>query len=949
MDVFDIGEIVSESPIKEKVKVPNEFPSIEPSTYRIAICGEAPGLEEESQGKPFVGQSGRMLDKCLSSAGIVRASCFVGNVCQQRPPKNDINSFEFDGAEIQEGLTQLSSDLQRYAPNLVVLLGKTALYAAKGTKNISDWRGSFFISDREPFKGYKCIASFHPAYCLRQYDNTPLLMWDLVKAKEEGKTHEWKPPVRDIKIDLSYQSILDQLQAIKASAKTISYDIEGGIDSISCIGIATSPVEGFVVPFIRLDGSHVWSLDEEAGLWRAIAEVMADSSVKKIAQNSLYDRFVLQFSQQILIRGNEDDTMLHGWEYGCELDKNLGFLNSLFTKEPFYKMERKSEDDQVFLLYCGKDACTTYEINEKLKTLLPPLSKEHYKDNNSALNFLLYAELRGIRYDQTEANKRLALVQCEIDLLQVRLDKIAGDLGAIPQIDWTQSHEAILQKVQETCCHKREQTKPKKDYEETYPEVEKLLRSKQGNLEEAEKAHVSRVLGFTLNIRSHKKFHDFLYITCGLPTQWKKDPSTKEMKRTANYESLLRLSKTHTHPVLPIVKSMALHLSRRKMLSIKSHNGRMHCGYNLVGSETGRITSSKSVIGGFGKDRVGTNLQTIPDDWDLEDESELITEGLRDLYLADEGCDLGKCDLKGSDGWTIGAYMALLGDDTMLEDLKYGLKPAQIVAYIMRHGVDQYLKIAKDRTALKEALKEIKKEDWDYFCCKCLIWGFAYLLGVKKASEMIFVMSEGKINLSQKQTQVIKDAVFVRYRMKIWHDWMTKFLTSQPYPAKLTAPNGFTRKFFGRNGALKGQQCEILGEALAHMPQVVTTMATVTAARRLWNDPDNRLPIRNATASPDTSTASIAATTNVEPTSSSFHGPRGLRVEPLHQVHDELLMQWKKEDRSWAIDKIKSWFNNPITIVLPTDKSKKVTFTIPFEGTVCSAWSAAGEHYIQLI
>jgi hypothetical protein len=78
--------------------------------------------------------------------------------------------------------------------------------------------------------------------------------------------------------------------------------------------------------------------------------------------------------------------------------------------------------------------------------------------------------------------------------------------------------------------------------------------------------------------------------------------------------------------------------------------------------------------------RVGGNMQTIPGDWDMEDKEHPLTQGMRDLFVADPGCYIGKCDLKGADGWTIGAYMAMLGDSTMLEDLKFGLKPAQIVA-----------------------------------------------------------------------------------------------------------------------------------------------------------------------------------------------------------------------------------------------------------------------------
>ncbi|WP_196300113.1 hypothetical protein, partial [Streptococcus pneumoniae] len=79
-----------------------------------------------------------------------------------------------------------------------------------------------------------------------------------------------------------------------------------------------------------------------------------------------------------------------------------------------------------------------------------------------------------------------------------------------------------------------------------------------------------------------------------------------------------------------------------------------------------------------------------------------------------------------ADGWTIGAYMAMLGDRTMLDDLLYGIKPAQVVAFILVHGQDAYLRIADDRTALAQAVKCITKEMWEYFVSKIGIWGYFY-------------------------------------------------------------------------------------------------------------------------------------------------------------------------------------------------------------------------------
>ena len=75
--------------------VPNLFPT-QPDSQgrRLAVVGEAPGVDEEQVGIPFVGPSGKLLHIVLANSGILPQSCFLGNICQQRPPNNEIDSFD---------------------------------------------------------------------------------------------------------------------------------------------------------------------------------------------------------------------------------------------------------------------------------------------------------------------------------------------------------------------------------------------------------------------------------------------------------------------------------------------------------------------------------------------------------------------------------------------------------------------------------------------------------------------------------------------------------------------------------------------------------------------------------------------------------------------------------------------------------------------------------------
>ena len=127
-------------------RVLNTLPSFQSSGPRIALVGEAPGENEESQGKPFVGYSGQLLDQMCAKAGIIRASCLVGNVFQYRPPGNKIELVDKTSPFWVESVEQLRTDLKSFQPNLIVAMGNTALECLCDKRGITNWRGSILPS-----------------------------------------------------------------------------------------------------------------------------------------------------------------------------------------------------------------------------------------------------------------------------------------------------------------------------------------------------------------------------------------------------------------------------------------------------------------------------------------------------------------------------------------------------------------------------------------------------------------------------------------------------------------------------------------------------------------------------------------------------------------------------------------------------------------------------------
>ncbi len=137
---------------------------------RVMFIGEAPGRDEDIQGKPFVGRSGQLLDKMLSAIGLNRASqdpataAFITNVIYWRPPGNRKPTE----AETLMCLPFVHRTIELQAPDLIVCLGATPMQRLTGrTDGILKSRGRWMdvtIAGRT----IPLIATLHPAYLLRQ-------------------------------------------------------------------------------------------------------------------------------------------------------------------------------------------------------------------------------------------------------------------------------------------------------------------------------------------------------------------------------------------------------------------------------------------------------------------------------------------------------------------------------------------------------------------------------------------------------------------------------------------------------------------------------------------------------------------------------------------------------------------------------------------------------------
>jgi uracil-DNA glycosylase family 4 len=126
---------------------------------QLVFVGEGPGADEDAQGLPFVGRAGKLLTQMIEAMGLQRRDVYICNVVKCRPPGN--RQPEKD--EVDACSPYLFRQLDALQPKAIVCLGATAAQTLLQTnRGISHFRGEWL-----DFRGFKMIATYHPAYLLR--------------------------------------------------------------------------------------------------------------------------------------------------------------------------------------------------------------------------------------------------------------------------------------------------------------------------------------------------------------------------------------------------------------------------------------------------------------------------------------------------------------------------------------------------------------------------------------------------------------------------------------------------------------------------------------------------------------------------------------------------------------------------------------------------------------
>ena len=165
---------------------------------KVAVVSQAPRAKEQSLGRGYASSESKTLTDMLTRVGIPRNDLYLTYVIKERLPKDDLDfyiTFPKYGSKPPTYtekyimyLENLKKDLIEWDGNVIIAVGRLALYALTGLQGINNWRGSVVESILVP--GKKVVPILDPLTAQKMYIYNYLIMDDLVKVKKESKYTE---------------------------------------------------------------------------------------------------------------------------------------------------------------------------------------------------------------------------------------------------------------------------------------------------------------------------------------------------------------------------------------------------------------------------------------------------------------------------------------------------------------------------------------------------------------------------------------------------------------------------------------------------------------------------------------------------------------------------------------------------------------------------------------
>lgn len=305
-----------------------------PAPTDVMLIGEAPGANEEREGRPFVGETGKLLtNDLLPLLGLNRSQVRITNVCRCRPLGN--RTPEAD--ELLQCRKHLIQEIQQVQPKLVILLGASALQGTLGLVGIQKHQGQLLQSPE--FPGVTFIATYHPASLWRTWENIQPIKAYMIKGMQYLRGNLKIPPPGDYQVCRYISEVSDVCDEMRTSRR-FAFDTETtGLnfaeDGILCFSFSNAPGTGWVVPIYQQYQQWFWPDRERVEVVLGLIKDLLESDTPKVAQNGIFD-LLFCWAEGIDVKNYNFDTMLASHLIDENLPHDLDTLINLYTAMPNY-------------------------------------------------------------------------------------------------------------------------------------------------------------------------------------------------------------------------------------------------------------------------------------------------------------------------------------------------------------------------------------------------------------------------------------------------------------------------------------------------------------------------------------------------------------------------------------------------------------------------------------
>ena len=628
----------------------------------VMVIGDCPLALEMKNKSAYSSQSASMLFSELGKVGIPRLQIHASYVFYFRPEKGDLGAlFHLTGLPVSEythwkqskkdsilnfaagDLQTLKEEIKEVNPGLIICVGRWAMYFLSGETSVADTKKSPFGTLLKWRASHLKLGSFWeyetphvllpllpPQASWKLPDYGLVIQQDFVRAGRIGKSalkgevYEYTEEARgyNFQVENSFEEVkqffLMELSRMEASKEPIPYavDVETRQGYHDCVGIAVSETEAICIPWAGLTTPTYWLEGEEVELNYLLTEFLHHKNCFQIGQNYWYD--MQYFWRDLAIKARASaDTMVQQHVLFAGMDKNLAFLSSLYTK--VYKYWK---DEGAF---------------HKGKT-----NREHwiYNCKDCCYTFEVYNTFLKI-------------------------------------------YETAPQTLQEAYRFQLEETLPvlvnimnrgvKADRKE-----KSRLSKELGGLCQHLKEEIDFTVGEPFNQNSPKQMQKLFYDLFQMPKQY--DPKTKRLTTGASALKMFSEKFSLLRPIiLRLNEYSKLNKIRTTVIDSKlDTDNRLRTSYNLCGTDSYRLSSSKNVFGS------GTNHQFITKGGKTA--SGRVIPNCRSLFIPDPGYTFFDIDLDSAD---LRVVVAISGASGLQQMLSEGLKPYVVMMNEYHHTTNK--------------------------------------------------------------------------------------------------------------------------------------------------------------------------------------------------------------------------------------------------------------------